>query len=327
MNIHAKINPDQEAIARFVARVAKVFGAPATITTHQLRTDRLTCCYVCGLDDGAFERVTYVGALDGGVLVHRDCVWRFFRRLDAGALVPTGGDLPPVKQRNPTARERHLAEVMRQIKLRAFTPKDFFLTQAPPPVWIWQNARARSRWSTREQKRRRIARLMSFFGFTAHDLVTPEFPSFAPSTAPMVEGMQRAEKEPTTKMDMSKYAGGNFLKVADLKEQGPFKAKIIDIEIGEKFGKPNMTLSEGSILSLNATNVGTLIRAYGSDSDDWLNKEIELYVGETDYKGELVPTILIRPVSASPENKKAVNKSAMKKKPGSGPDMDDSMPF
>jgi hypothetical protein len=317
MNIHAKINPDQEAIARFVARAAKVFGAPATITTRRLRTDRLACCYVCGLDDGALERVTYTGAPDGGVLVHRDCVWRFFRRLDAGALVPTGGDLPPVKQR--PARERHLAEVMRQMKLHAFTPKDFFLTQAPPPVWIWQNAFARSRWNAREQKRRRIARLISFFGFTAHDLVPGNSELRTADTAQAVEGTQRADKESESKMDMSKYAGGNFLKVADLKE--PFKAKIIDIEIGAKFDKPNLTFSEGSVLSLNATNCGTLLRAYGSDSDDWLGKEVEVHVGETDYKGEMIPTILLKPLSPSPESKKSIKKQPKKK------DMDDEIPW
>jgi hypothetical protein len=324
----AHLDHNQEAIVRFAARAAKVFGAPATITTRRLRLDRLECCYVCGGDDGALERVAYAGAPEGGVLVHRVCVHRFFRRLDASGPVPAADMVvPSVKPLDPTARERHLAEVMRQIKYWAFTPKDFFLTQAPPPVWIWQNDRARSRHWTREKRRLRIARLISPFGFTARDLVTPEFPSFASSPAQAMEDVQRAEKATKHKVDMSKYAGGTFLKVADLKDQGPFKAKIIDIEIGEKFGKPNMTLSEGSILSLNATNVGTLIRAYGSDSDDWLNKEIELYVGECEYKDKMVDTILIKPISPSPETKKVVNKSAMKKKPGSGPGMDDAIPF
>jgi hypothetical protein len=136
----------------------------------------------------------------------------------------------------------------------------------------------------------------------------------------------RRETETNNTMDMSKYAGGNFLKVADLQEQGPFKAKIIDIEIGEKFGRPELTLSEGSVLSLNATNTATLLRSYGSDSDDWLGKEVELYVGEVEYKDKMVPTILIKPITPSPENKKTVNKAAMKRKPASGSDMDDEIP-
>jgi hypothetical protein len=253
-------------------------------------------------------------------------VARFFRRLDAGRAVPDADDYsPPTPPHDPTARERHLAEVKRQIKAGAFRHKDFFLTQEPPPVWTWQNAVARARWKRREEQRKRIARLLAFFGFTAHDLVPKN--SELRIVVGVGDGRMTARRETeTTDMDMSKYAGGNFLKVADLQEQGPFRAKIIDVEIGEKFGKPNITLSEGSTLSINATNCGTLIRSYGADSDDWLNKEIELYVGETDYKGEMVPTILIKPITPSPENKKTVNKAAMKKKPGSGPDMDDKIP-
>jgi hypothetical protein len=80
-------------------------------------------------------------------------------------------------------------------------------------------------------------------------------------------------------MDMSEFAGSRFLRVVDLKEQGGFKAKIVGVEKDKKFGKALLRLSEGSTLSLNVTNCQTLIRSFGADSDDWLNKEIELYIG------------------------------------------------
>jgi hypothetical protein len=306
---------DQEAIARFVVRVAKCFGTPATIVTRRARHPT-TCCNVCGLDDGTFERVTYAGAPDGGVLVHNACVLRFFRRLDAGWPVPGARD-GLAKSRSPgntpgvAIRARRVAEINRLIKAAAFVPRDFFLTQAPPPVWIWQNASARYRWGVRERRRRSIAQLMAHYGLTAHDL-TLKVPELPPATVPLGKGTQ-AHRESEPKMDMSKYAGSQFLRVADLQEQGSFKAKIIDIEIGEKFGKPNMTLSEGSILSLNVTNCGTLIRAYGANSDDWIGREIELYVGDVEYDGKTTPAIMVKPISPGPESKAAIKPQKKKR--------------
>jgi hypothetical protein len=44
-----------------------------------------SACRVCGGTDGAFERITYVGAPSGGVPVHFDCVAAFFKQLDGCA--------------------------------------------------------------------------------------------------------------------------------------------------------------------------------------------------------------------------------------------------
>jgi hypothetical protein len=44
-----------------------------------------SACWACGGTDGAFERVTYVGAPSGGVPVHFDCVAAFFKQLDGCA--------------------------------------------------------------------------------------------------------------------------------------------------------------------------------------------------------------------------------------------------
>jgi hypothetical protein len=48
----------------------------------------MTQCWVCGGSSGSFERVTYVGAPEGGVPVHHGCIIEFFRQLDAGADIP-----------------------------------------------------------------------------------------------------------------------------------------------------------------------------------------------------------------------------------------------
>jgi hypothetical protein len=50
----------------------------------------------------------------------------------------------------------------------------------------------------------------------------------------------------------------------------------------------------------------TLIKTFGAESDDWLDKEIEIYIGSTEYEGEEVATLLVRVLSAEIETKKAV---------------------
>jgi hypothetical protein len=125
--------------------------------------------------------------------------------------------------------------------------------------------------------------------------------------------------------DMSKYMGSRFLKVADVKEGGTFQAKIVAIEIGSKFDKPEAVLDDGSVLSLNATNCGRLGRAYGAEGNDWIGKEIELSVGEVDYQGQPTETILVKPISPPLEKKAPVKPQ---KRSNTGKDnLDDTIPF
>jgi hypothetical protein len=119
-------------------------------------------------------------------------------------------------------------------------------------------------------------------------------------------------------MDLSKNAGSQYLRVADLKKSGPFKAKITAVKINEKFDKPDIVLDDGTTLSLNVTSSGRLIRHYGSESDDWIGKEVELYVDEVDYKGQLQEAVLVRPISPPLDEKAPVKRKD---------DLDDSIPF
>ena len=77
-------------------------------------------------------------------------------------------------------------------------------------------------------------------------------------------------------------------------------------------------------MSLNVTNCQTLIRSFGAESNDWIDKEIELYLGEVEFEGEMKQTILVRVISAEVEHKKAVTPPPKKKKGG---DMDEEIPF
>ena len=80
-------------------------------------------------------------------------------------------------------------------------------------------------------------------------------------------------------MDMRKFSSPTFLKVNDVRD-GPLQLQIAAVNEG-KYEKPDLVFETGETLSLNATNVNTLIRAYGSKSEDWIGKQIELALGLT----------------------------------------------
>ena len=124
-------------------------------------------------------------------------------------------------------------------------------------------------------------------------------------------------------MDVSKYLGSTFLKVADVKVNGPIRVVIASIVEG-KFDKPDLVFDDGTRLSLNVTNTRTLARAYGKDTAFWIDKEIELNVGETEYQGKPQESILITPISPPVDKKASV---AARRIQGPANDMDDEIPF
>jgi hypothetical protein len=107
-----------------------------------------------------------------------------------------------------------------------------------------------------------------------------------------------APREGEEDMDMSKYSGAAFLKVGEVKDNGPMRVVIAEILLG-KYGKPDVSFSDGCKLSLNATNNKILCHAYGTESEDWIGKEIELFVGDIDYQGKPQEAILVRPITPS----------------------------
>ena len=123
--------------------------------------------------------------------------------------------------------------------------------------------------------------------------------------------------------DMRKYASSTFIKVDDLVE-GP-EQKVIT-EIGEgKYEKPVATFEDGTKLSLNGTNVNTLIRAYGPNEIDWLQKRIELYAGTLRYNGTDNPGVLVKAIDVLPR----ADRTPLKPEPLQPlkDDLDDSIPF
>jgi hypothetical protein len=131
-----------------------------------------------------------------------------------------------------------------------------------------------------------------------------------------------AEPKRRTKMNMREFAGDMYLKVDDLRGSGPKQLTIKDVEQGA-YDKPVLRFSDDTLLSINATNAKVLIRAYGEESDDWVSKVVELYIGPTQYQGQPKDSILVRPISpAIPINQRRTPKPANGPKP-----IDDEIPF
>jgi len=124
-----------------------------------------------------------------------------------------------------------------------------------------------------------------------------------------------------TIMDMRRYSGTAFIKPGDVKA-GPIRVVIVDVTEG-KYGRPDLEFDDGTKLSVNTTNNRTLVIAYGAESDDWINKEIELSLGEVEYNGEMQETVIVKPISPPVEKKPPPPKP----KNSSGGDMDDEVPF
>jgi hypothetical protein len=119
------------------------------------------------------------------------------------------------------------------------------------------------------------------------------------------------ERRKESVMDMRKFAGKSFIKVDDVRN-APLQVKIAVVKQGQ-YDKPDLVFETGEIPGLNATNTKILVRAYGPDSDDWVGKEIELYLGEVEYQKDFQPAVLVRPISPSIT---AAAKSAAAKKLG-----------
>jgi hypothetical protein len=124
-------------------------------------------------------------------------------------------------------------------------------------------------------------------------------------------------------MDMRKYSGGAFLKVGDVKVNGPLRVVIVDVTEG-KFDKPDLEFDDYTKLSVNATNNRILMAAYGWESKGWLNKEIELGLGQVPFEGELKDSILVKPIS--PPIKKKPPPPESEGESNKRGDMDDEIP-
>ena len=126
-------------------------------------------------------------------------------------------------------------------------------------------------------------------------------------------------------MDMSKYAGTNFIKIDNVRD-GPIEQQIAAFGMG-KFDRPVLTFENGDMMTLNQTNVRTLIRAYGKDGRNWIGHTIELFEGEVEFEGKPQESVLIKPIS-EPTQEQATDAAKRDAAIAPPPDkMDDEIPF
>jgi hypothetical protein len=97
-------------------------------------------------------------------------------------------------------------------------------------------------------------------------------------------------------MDLSKFASARrFIKLADV-ANGPKRKIIASITEGD-YDKPVVTFTDGTKLSLNKTNVSTLIDLFGApDSKYATGRLVEIYAGSVRFQGDEKASVLLRGV-------------------------------
>jgi hypothetical protein len=99
-------------------------------------------------------------------------------------------------------------------------------------------------------------------------------------------------------MELSSVFGGDTLKAADL--QGTEPVVIISSVEMKKFDNGNKLVvtfqGKKKVLVCNKTNANRIAHVHGTNTDNWIGKEIILFTDLVDFQGKTVEAIRIRPV-------------------------------
>jgi hypothetical protein len=124
-------------------------------------------------------------------------------------------------------------------------------------------------------------------------------------------------------VDIGKVYTGNSFKSDDLEDDEPILT-IAAINVREfENGKKLAIFFEGQnkYLVCNKTNASRIAKTYGTDTDTWIGKKIQLYVDDVEYQGRTVDGIRVRTTKPA---KAAVKPQHTEINP---PDPDDDIPF
>ena len=121
-------------------------------------------------------------------------------------------------------------------------------------------------------------------------------------------------------VDRSKYAGAMFIRFNDLAD-GTQQKVIVNVEDGQ-YDRLVVTFDDGTCLSLNKTNVRTLIRAYGKDDQNWIGQRVELSQDTVNTKDGARDIVLLTPLGTP-----AMDKLKIKPQRPRSDDLDDEVPF
>lgn len=132
-------------------------------------------------------------------------------------------------------------------------------------------------------------------------------------------------------MDMRKYSAGP-IKPDDVRN-GSRVEKIVSFGMDDKYGRPVLELASGDTFSVNVTNAKILNKAWGFESNGWLDQELELSLGhytdwETKEEKETVTVTAISPRKPEAQNGGAAAPSTVIV-PGRSlrDELDDEIPF
>lgn len=88
----------------------------------------------------------------------------------------------------------------------------------------------------------------------------------------------------------------------------------MDDDAGGKTEKPVMRFHEAQKgMVLNKTNASVLADAFGQETDDWIGRQIVLYVARVDFRGKRVDGLRVRPAvpaAQSPAGQQAAGPAA-----------------
>jgi len=87
-----------------------------------------------------------------------------------------------------------------------------------------------------------------------------------------------------------KLTNKNLL-VVDVTQEEFQKGDNVKLKLALKFAETDR------MLVLNSTNTSIMKEGFGSDTDNWKNKIIQLVMTKTKYMGELVDSILVNPIT------------------------------
>ncbi len=104
-------------------------------------------------------------------------------------------------------------------------------------------------------------------------------------------------------MELSSVFGGDTLKAADLPNGAEPTVTIASVE-QKKFDNGNKLIlkfvGKKKALVCNKTNAKRIAMNHGSNTDQWIGKQITLYVDIVDFQGEPTEAIRVRPMRSAP---------------------------
>jgi hypothetical protein len=96
-------------------------------------------------------------------------------------------------------------------------------------------------------------------------------------------------------VDINSAFPSNYIKASDL--DGPTRLVIAKVSLrdirGDRKVVAEFTNGDRALI-INKTNARTIARAYGSDTDRWIGKPIELVEALVDFQGNSVPAVRVR---------------------------------